>query len=105
MNIALYHPQYNQAHLNRVTAIMRVRGAPTIRCIWSEYYDMWLAVEGCHRLRAAKDLGLVPVIKDVSTQHTVTIQSGGGGGIYKYQVKQLLSDLNHDACRAVVLFF
>lgn len=44
---------------------MRVRGAPTIRAVWMPVYGHWAALEGCHRIRAAKALGLTPEIEEV----------------------------------------
>jgi len=32
-------------------------------------------LEGCHRLRAAHELGLTPVIVDVANEETITIQN------------------------------
>jgi hypothetical protein len=58
MQIALLHKHYNGNHLEAVKTEMQNLGAPVIRAIWSETYGMWMAVEGCHRIRAAKDLGL-----------------------------------------------
>lgn len=77
MDIALYHSHYNQDHLDTVKAEMDKLGTPTIKAIWSDCYKMWMAVEGCHRIRAAKELGLIPEIDDISDQETVTIQIDG----------------------------
>ncbi len=54
------HAHFRQAHLEHVIAEMRVRGAPRLRA----YFDgeVWHASEGTHRLRAAKFLGLAPVM-------------------------------------------
>lgn len=77
MQIALLHKHYSEQHLGEVKAEMVKRGAPVLRAIWSETYGMWMAVEGCHRIRAAKELGLTPVIKDISDQKYATIQQDG----------------------------
>jgi len=74
MRITLYHNHYNEQHLEAVKAEMETLGAPTIRCIWSEIYEMWMAVEGCHRLRAAAALGITPVVQDITNDETATIQ-------------------------------
>jgi len=74
MKIALIHNHYNEDHLEAIKTEMETLGTPTIRCIWSEVYDMWLAVEGCHRIRSAADLGLTPIIQDISETETVIIQ-------------------------------
>lgn len=44
--------------LETVKAEMQVRGAPTIRVV--DCGDHYMALEGCHRLCAAAELGLVP---------------------------------------------
>lgn len=75
--IALYHKHYNQKHLDEVKAEMLKLGTPEIRAIWSEVYGVWMAVEGCHRLRAAHELGLTPIIVDVTNDETVTIENDG----------------------------
>jgi hypothetical protein len=77
MEIVLYHNHYNQDHLETVKTEMQNLGTPTIKAIWSEVYNMWMAVEGCHRIRAAKALGLTPEIDDISTQKTVIMQIDG----------------------------
>jgi hypothetical protein len=76
--IALYHKHYDKKHLEEVKAEMLKLGAPQIRAIWSEVYGIWMAVEGCHRLRAAHELGLTPVIIDVTNEDTITIQNRDG---------------------------
>ena len=48
-------------HLADVMEAMRVAGAPTIRAIRDETHGIVLALEGSHRLAAAKALGLDPV--------------------------------------------
>lgn len=73
--IALYHKQYDPKHLEEVKSEMLKLGAPEIRAIWSEVYGVWMAVEGCHRLRAAHELGLTPVIINVTSEETITIQN------------------------------
>lgn len=62
MNIALVHKHYNKDHLEAVKKEMVVLGAPKIKAIWMECYGHFAALEGCHRIRAAKDLGLTPEI-------------------------------------------
>ena len=103
MNIILYHKHYDPEHLNYVKNIMIKRGHPIIRAIWSEMYGLWLAVEGCHRLRACKALGLTPIIKDISKQKTVTIQYLGIQT--KFNVTDLLIYLQDSANSSEFLFF
>ena len=62
MYIALVHDHYSEEHLAEVIEEMKKLGAPKIRAVWMECYDHWAALEGCHRIRAAKELGLTPEI-------------------------------------------
>jgi hypothetical protein len=54
------HWYYSPAHLEEVTAEMRRRGAPRLRAHFDG--EVWHAREGTHRLRAAKALGVAPVL-------------------------------------------
>ncbi|MBA4274080.1 MAG: hypothetical protein C0436_00340 [Alphaproteobacteria bacterium] len=65
MNIALVHDHFDVEHLAEVKAEMTVLGAPVIKAVWMECYNLYAALEGCHRIRAAKELGLVPIIDEV----------------------------------------
>lgn len=65
MKIALVHEHYDDAKLEAVKAEMISLGAPVIKAVWVECYNRWQALEGCHRIRAAKALGLVPEIEEV----------------------------------------
>lgn len=65
MKIALVHNHYDPDHLAAVIEEMKTLGAPTIKAVWMECYDHFAALEGCHRIRAAKALGLVPEIEEV----------------------------------------
>ena len=65
MRIALVHNHYDEAHLAVVIEEMKTLGAPVIKAVWMECYGHWAALEGCHRIRAAKALGLTPEIDEV----------------------------------------
>jgi hypothetical protein len=65
MKIALVHNHYDPDHLAEVIEEMKTLGAPVIKAVWMEVYNHWAALEGCHRIRAAKALGLVPEIEEV----------------------------------------
>ena len=65
MRVALVHDHYDADHLDDVKAQMMTLGTPTIKAVWMECYGHWAALEGCHRLRAAAELGLVPEIDAV----------------------------------------
>lgn len=103
MDITLYHKHYDEQHLDEVKEIMEHRGAPVIRAIWSECYGVWMAVEGCHRIRAAKALGLTPVIKDISEQQSVRMQVDGES--VRISVKALAAELSDDAPRSAIVSF
>jgi hypothetical protein len=103
MQIALLHKHYNEDHLEAVKVEMEKRGAPVIRAIWSEAYEMWMAVEGCHRIRAAKELGLTPVIKDISKSKTTTVQVDGDN--VKVKVTDLAEELQDGLWRTEYIDF
>ena len=103
MSIALYHKHYNAEHLESVKKEMEVMGAPEIRAIWSEMYGLWMAVEGCHRIRAAKELGLEPVIIDISDDETTMIQYDGDD--IEVDVVNLAEVLTDNACKTEIINF
>ena len=65
MRIALLHTHHSKEHLAAVKEEMRTLGAPEIHAVWMEVYGHWVALEGCHRIRAAKELDLTPEIIEV----------------------------------------
>ena len=65
----------DSTHLAAVVEKMRVMGAPQITCIKHEGTGVWVALEGSHRVAAAKMLGLVPEIVE-----------------YEYEVDAMLSE-------------
>lgn len=77
MNIILLHSHFDQDHLAKVTAEMEVLGAPTIKAVWSECYGAWCALEGCHRIRAAHALGIIPVIEEIEYSEEETVAGIG----------------------------
>lgn len=75
--IALLHKHYDEAHLAKVISEMELLGAPTIKAVWMECWNMWVALEGCHRLRAAHALGLDPIIDEVEySDDEIELDSG-----------------------------
>lgn len=99
MRIALVHDHYDAAHLVAVKSAMQALGAPTIHAVWMECWGVWAALEGCHRLRAAYDLGLVPQIEAVAYCETTTLADLGLDGDYT------VADIADDAYRATILAF
>lgn len=67
MTIILLHKHFDRDHLAEVTDKMRALGAPSIKAIWDKAEGMWRALEGCHRIRAARELGLTPKMVDVGS--------------------------------------
>lgn len=59
MIIHLLHNHFDKNHLENVKAEMLKLGTPTVR-VYSLAHDMNFAIEGCHRLRAANELGITP---------------------------------------------
>lgn len=72
MQIALIHKHFEADHLETVKAEMTTRGAPTIKAVWMECWGVWAALEGCHRIRAAHAMGLVPEIEEVEYSEELT---------------------------------
>lgn len=71
MKIILPHDHYDVEHLETVKAEMQDLGAPTIKAVWMECYGAWVALEGCHRIRAAAELGLMPEIDEIEWSDTI----------------------------------
>jgi hypothetical protein len=103
MNIILVHKHYDKAHLEEVKSIMLKKGTPKIRAMWSAEYESWLAVEGCHRLRAAEQLGLTPIIIDITNNKTVSYQYDDETIISK--ITDLALELNNNAWKSHVITF
>ena len=61
MDIVLVHNHFEQGHLDVVAKQMESMGAPTIKAVHIDG-DLYVALEGCHRLRAAEALGLEPEV-------------------------------------------
>lgn len=59
------HEHYSPDHLEEVVREMRRRGPPRIRAYLDTETGAWFAFEGTHRLRAAKHLGVVPILVPV----------------------------------------
>jgi hypothetical protein len=74
--IALLHDHYDVDHLKAVVSDMRTMGAPIIRAV-DLGEGVWAALEGCHRIRAAAELGLTPVLVPVEYSETVTTDDLG----------------------------
>lgn len=73
MDIILSHDHFDADHLKAVIDEMRVVGAPTIKAVdMTATWGAYVALEGCHRIRAAAALGLTPVIEEVEWSDIAT---------------------------------
>jgi hypothetical protein len=104
MTILLLHDDYSDAHLEDVKRDMVVLGAPRIKAV--EHSGAWVAIEGCHRIRAAKALGLVPEIEAVEYDaETTTVDLGMEDGFDGdvHVIRELVSKVIRN-CRTYIDF-
>lgn len=92
MNIIILHPHFEADHLEAVKAEMKVLGAPTIKAVWSDCYGAWVALEGCHRIRAAHALDLTPEIEEVEYSDEVTMHDMGLDCQDDYTIARIVDD-------------
>jgi hypothetical protein len=76
VQVALLHDHFDADHLDAVAGEMAMLGAPVLRAVWSEGHGCWFALEGCHRLRAAHRLGLMPMIVEIDEAAEVSEDAG-----------------------------
>ena len=96
MRIALVHNHFDSEKLQRVIEEMKVLGAPEIHAVWHPAYDHWVALEGCHRIRAAKELGLTPEIIEVEYGEEMASTVTGYDGDEDYPICEICDD-SHNA--------
>jgi hypothetical protein len=100
MRIALVHDHYSEEHLAQVMEEMKTLGAPKIHAVWHPAYGHWAALEGCHRIRAAKELGLTPEIIDVEySEEMVSTVVGHADEDYP------ISEICDDSHRSTIIGF
>lgn len=92
MKIALVHDHYKPDHLAKVIEQMKAAGAPKIHAVWMECYDQYQALEGCHRIRAAKELGLIPEIIEVEYSDEMCSTIAGYDGDEDYTISSICDD-------------
>jgi len=92
MRIALVHSHYDPAHLAEVKRQMLTLGAPAIHAVWMECYGHYQALEGCHRLRAAAELGLEPEIIEVEYSDELCSTIPGYDGDNDYPISEICDD-------------
>ena len=89
MRIALVHRHYDPDKLQRVIAEMRILGTPKIHAVWEECFGHWQALEGCHRIRAAAELGLTPEIVEVEYSEDMCSTIPGYDGEEDYTITEV----------------
>lgn len=99
MQIALVHPHFDEAHLAAVKAEMTILGAPTVKAVWMECWGLWAALEGCHRIRAAADLGLTVEIEEVEYSEDTTSEDLG----LDLQDVLTVAEIADAACNAIII--
>lgn len=66
----------NKDHLKMVKSEMNTLGAPSVRAIYDG--EIYFALEGSHRLMAAHELGLTPIIDEIEySDETIRLQIDG----------------------------
>jgi hypothetical protein len=73
--VTINHPE--AAHLEAVKADMIKLGAPVIRAIRDEAQGIIVALEGSHRLAAAHELGISPVLRILGEDDMITCEDLG----------------------------
>lgn len=100
MRIVLPHSNFDADKLAAVTAEMQTLGAPTIKAVnCGEYF---VALEGSHRIRAARALGLTPEIDEVEYSETMTTDDVVPGS---YQDTWTIAQIVDDAHQSEMLVF
>lgn len=89
MKVALVSEIFDVEHLKSVKNEMIAKGAPSIHAVWMECYDMYVALEGCHRIRAAKELGLTPEIIEVDYSDDMASTIDGYDGDDDYTISSI----------------
>jgi hypothetical protein len=72
-SLRIPHSAYDAEKLEIVKTEMRRRGVPTIRVV--RYPNYYMAIEGCHRLTAAAELGFAPVLVVLAANELVEVAS------------------------------
>ena len=71
--VILPHSHFDAQHLKGVKSTMQIIGSPTIRAFCG--FDMIVAIEGSHRLRAAADLGVHVNFQMIDEDETIDLSS------------------------------
>ena len=105
MDIVIAHKYYNKEHLDSVMSDMAQMGAPVIRAIYDEANSVFVALEGCHRIRAAKKLGLTPIISEVNFDDVAGLALNDPKLSLDFDNDTLIDDFFYDAPRRPIIEF
>lgn len=89
MNIITVN-KIDKVHLEVVKDEMAVKGAPVIKAVYNDAYGAYIAFEGSHRIAAAKELGLTPIIAEIQFEDIVDVHNDFAD---KVSVRSLSDDL------------
>ena len=67
----------DEEKLAEVKAEMLKRGAPKVKAVWVECQNLWFALDGSHRIRAAKELGITPEIDEIGYEDKRSFEALG----------------------------
>lgn len=79
MLIQLFHDHFEIEKLEKVKEEMKTLGTPVIRAVYDDLNDVFIAAEGCHRLRACEELGIIPGIKEITIEEALQINISESG--------------------------
>ncbi len=101
MNLILPHSYFDQKHLEEVISEMKTKGAPIIKAV-DTGEGVWVALEGSHRIRAAKELGLIPVIDEIEYSEELTTDDVIPG---QYQDNWTIAEIVEKAYQSEIVEF
>jgi len=92
MLVGLVHDHFDKNHLDKVVAEMKKLGTPKIKAVYIECHDMYVALEGCHRLRACEKLGIVPEFELLEYDDVYELKGGQIGIDSDCKISDILDD-------------
>lgn len=97
MKIVLLHG-VDTDKLAAVKGEMEKLGAPTVKAVWMDSYQMYFALEGTHRLTAAHELGLIPEIQEIEWSEEATTSEVAPGSFPddEWVISDLIDHMTRD---------
>jgi len=102
MRVALMHDHFSAKKIEDVKQQMAVIGSPVIKAVYLECYDIYAALEGCHRLRVAHELGIDVIIDEVAYSDLMLSDIGC---LDEFGEDYTISEICDDAYRNIILDF